>query len=522
MNLEFLNGTDEQKGHWKAALGRLLNLPMAAMPLQVKVKFSDPGTVVNKGHKDLAITTWTYGSTASETVVRNDAPNFGNQRKSLEAEAAAVGVEFNSAKFYGETAAHELGHSAFASLPEEIRVKIAKLFGAKSDKISELSPTGADWEDKIIEGIAETFKEAFVPRRFRVFGNRTNRSISYTLFPRFRKLFREGIELSSGEGTDVPPYDLNVFGNKTGGAGQVYLPEAEGEGLFFEGSFGSGSIPGGLFTPIERWEPPEEASDNTLYKWYTAQSSTDTLLVPRGTHFAGSVIVPQDLEFFGPSLDFAPIHGAHRGEAGFAGAFTWAELNANPELEPPGPPSAFEFPFPEAIMGVVSVGLWFTYWKPSTGHWVCWDYRNGSILGFEPLYRFGNPHPKFPGSTTEHTGCWIIMKGDGRSGSTNEGDTFSIPIGTISLGSDVPSFAPVIDTCGGDMVKVRIFAKVTFKTSPSRQDSLATIHSRLPSFTLDRPGSPCKGDEIKLPSGLIVPGDSQMGMHPSRRPVLGH
>lgn len=526
MNFVFTNGTATQKARWEESVERFLNLPENALPLQIEVTFVDPSTLVGHGHTDLAVTTWTYGDTESTCQVRNDAPNFGSQEAALRAEAAALGLEYNPDRFYAETSAHETGHSAFASLPENRRVAIARMFGAESDDIEELQPAGKPWQDHIMEAIAETFKEAFLPRRYRVFANRTNIKIPYSKFPEFRALFRAGVEESTGEGTPVPAYNLDVYRQRviTEPAGiDIWLPEAEGEGFFFEGSFFQGTTAGGLYTPRESWEPPAEADDNTLYKWFDSQSATETLLVPHGTHFAGAVEAPQAVEFFGPSLDFAEeIHGSHYGEGGFAGAFTWAELNANPELEPPGPGGPFEFPFPEKIMGVVALHMWFTYWKPSTEKWVCWDYRSGSILGFEPLYRFGNPHPKFPGPTAEHSGCWVIMKGDGRFGSTNEGDTWSIPIGTVSLGSDVPSFAPTISTCGGEMVQVRIFAKMTFKTSVSRQDSLATIQARLPSFTLSRGEKPCKGGEIVLPQPQLTPSGGNSEARPHRRPVVGN
>jgi hypothetical protein len=521
LDLNFANGTTRQQTQWKQALNSLMNFPMQAVPLIIDVEFVDPADVTGKSHNDLAATTWTYDSPSSSTKVRNDAPGYGGQRKTLEALAASMGLPYNGDIHYNETAVHEFAHSLFADLPQEHRVQIAEMFGAKSDSLSELAPSGAAWEDRIIEGIAETFKEAFLPRRLRIFPNRTNRKISYSDFPRFRRLFREGIEQSTGEGTEVPAQDLNVYGQRivTEKAGaQVWLP-APGEELFFEGTFFKGTTPGGLYTPIERWEPPDEAFDNTFYKWWVSQSATQTLLVPHGTHFAGSVDMPQDIEFFGPSLDFAEIHGAHFGEGGFAGVFTWDEIHANKELEDPFGP--WEQPFGEKVMGVVSMHIWFTYWNPATEKWVCWDYRSGSIEGFEPVYKFGNPHPKFPGPTSEKTGCWIICKGDNRFGSTNEGDGWSIPIGTISLASNVPSIAPTIETCGGDMAQVRIFAKMTFKTSVSRQDSEEVIHSRLPSFTLQTPARPCKGEPIDVPQGIILPGDSRVGSHPSRRVVVG-
>lgn len=503
MQLDFVNGNAVQQAACRTVAHNLLNLPFDDIFLTHKIEFTaDP---LPSSDTEFAVTTWTYGDTEPFTKIASVAPAWPEPWRGV--------------KFLQEVYAHELGHGLFASLPEDQRIAIAAMFGASSDDIEELQPKGSAWQNRIMEGIAETFKDAFLPRRLRRYSNRTNKHIPIHKYPEFRELWRGGVERVGGEGTDVPAYDFDVYHRyRNPKLDQVWLPEP-GEELFFEGTFFKGENDDGLYKSTERWEPPAEADDNTFYKWFTSQSATETLMVPRGTHFEGSVTAPQDIEFFGPSLDFAEIHGAHYGEAGYAGTYTWAEINANKELEDPFGP--FEFPFGEKIMGVVGIHMWFTYWKPSTEKWVCWDYRSGSILGFEPVYKFGNPHPKFPGPTSEHTGCWIIMKGDGRFGSTNEGDTWSIPIGTISLASDVPSIAPTISTCGGDMAQVRIFAKMTFKTSVSRQDSLATIQSRLPSFNLNRKARPCKGSEIILPEGSMETGEHSSGRRVKRPTIVG-
>lgn len=214
MEYNFLSGNEEQKRLWKEAVSHLLHLPGAELPLVINVSFVPPGELIGHGHTDLALTTWTYGSQESATQVRNDAPGFGGQQASLEALAASFGLPYSPTKHFHETAIHELGHSAFAALPEENRVAIAQMFGAKSDDITELS-AGAEWQDRIIEGIAETFKEAFLPRRYRVFPNRTNRRISYSQFPEFRRLFRVSREVEeeeSHEANEPFPVDAGTIG----------------------------------------------------------------------------------------------------------------------------------------------------------------------------------------------------------------------------------------------------------------------------------------------------------------------
>lgn len=198
MDLIFTNGSSRQQAQWRQALHSLLNLPFEKIPLTIEVSFVDPAELIGGGHTDLAQTSWTYGSSEATTKVRNDAPGFGTADASLKALAASMGLVYNADIHYNETAAHETGHALFAALPEESRIAIAQMFGAKGDGIEELS-AGVRWEDRIIEGIADTFKEAFLPRRLRVFPNRTNRSIPYNKFPEFRQLFRDGIANITGK-----------------------------------------------------------------------------------------------------------------------------------------------------------------------------------------------------------------------------------------------------------------------------------------------------------------------------------
>ena len=213
MEVVFSNGTPEQKKLWLETFDMLMNLPREAIPCTIQASFVDPGELVNGGHTDLAVTTWSYGATDSTTQIRNDAPDFGAQEETLRADAAALGLPYNPTPFYHETAAHELGHSLFAALPKAARVALAQMFGADDASTDQLFPAGAAWRDKPGEGIAETFKEAFLPRRFRVFGNRTRKTISYDKFAEFRARWRNAVPEAGGESA-FGPIDLfnNVFG----------------------------------------------------------------------------------------------------------------------------------------------------------------------------------------------------------------------------------------------------------------------------------------------------------------------
>lgn len=234
MEYNFANGTAKQKEAWRHAAHLLLNLPFDAIPLTVEIEFTPSVSLGDQ--TDFAFTTFTYDDQASKTEVRNDYPAYGSLDAGLIAEAAAWGLQYNAALHGNETAVHELGHSVFAAIPHTFRVKVAELFGAKSDNIKELT-AGARWQDRYIEAIAETFKEAFLPRRYRVFANRTSIKLPYSEFPKFRRLIREGLEAIEGANVIVPEYDIDIF--KAARAFPPTRPVGTEDGIYtFEVFFG--------------------------------------------------------------------------------------------------------------------------------------------------------------------------------------------------------------------------------------------------------------------------------------------
>lgn len=252
MKYVFTNGTAEQKELWAAAYGLLRNLPEESLPLQITITFANPSEI---GQTSFATTTWSYHSEISQTAVRNDAPGYGGADAGLIAEAAAMGLTYDAHQHFNETAIHELGHSVFAALPESTRVAIARLFGAKSDNEGELNPADRPWQDRIMEAIAETFKEAFLPARYRVFPNRTNIHLSYALYPTFRRLIRDGLtEIEPGEPlgpgeVEIPPYNVDIF--------------AQGEPTFFEE--GSGA----------HWANPMKGIEGKRGLWQSSFGNTE-------------------------------------------------------------------------------------------------------------------------------------------------------------------------------------------------------------------------------------------------------
>lgn len=191
MIFEFVNGNDQQQTLWKEALGYLLNLPLPSIALEPEIEFVP--SLTGENATAFAETEWDYNARRGTIRVRNDAPGYADLDAGLIAEAASMGLSYNAIRHFHETAVHETGHAVFASLSEEFRLKIVELFGVDTDDPAVLQPEDKEWRQRIGEGIAETFKEAFLPARYRVFPNRTNRRIPYSLFPKFRAIIRAGL-----------------------------------------------------------------------------------------------------------------------------------------------------------------------------------------------------------------------------------------------------------------------------------------------------------------------------------------
>lgn len=198
MNITFTNGTARQQGLWIEAINSMLNLPSDAMPLTMTVEFV--ASLEGANATSFAETLWEYGSTSGTIKVRNDAPGFGDLDAGLIGEAAGMGLTYDARLHFHETAIHETGHAVFASLSEARRLEIVALFGLTTDNPAVLQPSGKPWQRRIGESIAETFKEAFLPQRNRVFPNRTDHRLSYSKYPEFRRIVREGIEEMGHEG----------------------------------------------------------------------------------------------------------------------------------------------------------------------------------------------------------------------------------------------------------------------------------------------------------------------------------
>lgn len=173
MDINFLGGTQEQQNLYMAALGLLMHFPVDEIDISVDVDFvADPSPGL---HNEFAYSGGESGTGYSN--IKNDAPGFA----SLDPSGQRYGMPF-----FNEVVAHELAHIILGNLPLENQEAIAAMFGTT---VATWAPDGA-WEDRPLEGICETFKDAFLPNRFRTYFNRTNHKLPIADYPEFRSLWR--------------------------------------------------------------------------------------------------------------------------------------------------------------------------------------------------------------------------------------------------------------------------------------------------------------------------------------------
>lgn len=174
MNVTFANGTTEQQGVVEWVFANLLNLDLARFTLNLTVEFvpnPDPGV-----HNEVAFTEVSTG--VATMSIRDDFPHFPTEA-------------WDSIEFAQETVAHELGHALLGQLPTEVQDEIFALFG--TDRSDFEDDSGQSWEDRLLEGVVETFKDTFLRQRDRAYANRTNIKLPIYRYPAFRSIFRRPI-----------------------------------------------------------------------------------------------------------------------------------------------------------------------------------------------------------------------------------------------------------------------------------------------------------------------------------------
>lgn len=178
MNFTFSGGTSRQRELFVAATRALLHFDLDLIPVDVDVDFTaDPAPGM---HNEFA---FTEGTTIA---IRTDAPDFAG----LDPDGQTWGMPF-----FNEVVAHEIAHVLLGLFPAERQEALAALFGSTVAGWDE-----GPWQERTLEGIAETFKDAFLPRSQRRYANRTNRKLPISQYKELRRLFREGFEATIGGG----------------------------------------------------------------------------------------------------------------------------------------------------------------------------------------------------------------------------------------------------------------------------------------------------------------------------------
>lgn len=190
MNVTFSNGNSMQQGVVQYVIDNLLHLDLGRFNFDLIVEFVDnPEPSI---HNEFAFTE----GDPPIIQLRSDFPSF------------APLTLWGSIEFAKETVAHELAHALLGQIPQTERDEILALFDSTQ---AEMDADGdREWVDRIREGIAETFKDAFLRKVDRRYPNRTNVKLPYSRFPAFREIWR-GDMVGSGEPETRDYASWNVY-----------------------------------------------------------------------------------------------------------------------------------------------------------------------------------------------------------------------------------------------------------------------------------------------------------------------
>ena len=500
MKLTFVNGTALQKAACRTAAHNLLNFPFDDIPLTVTVEFvADPEPSI---HNEFAWAETTYGSANSYIRIDEDAPDWPHP--------------WNGVLFLQEVFAHELGHAFYSALPEASRVVVAKMFGALSDELGELKPPGSKWEDRILEGICETFKDAFLPQRFRKLTNRTNRRISINKYPEFRSLWRSGsANVSAGGTLIVPRYQFENIYKFTAPPDNSYFVRVDKDDNFATPyelklqvvydhpnppAFTLSSIGEGLWSYHEHvWE------DKPGWQEYLANSDTGAVDTTTPESDSGLLLPPGtkvDFTFDFPSASFFEAHDSDSPGLG-------CERPYEGEVDAEGFPPAGYNPEDSGI----HLRVFFMYYDEKDKA-VAWEKWLGAYLA--------RAKETYPNSTPSLWAYAIERYADARGN--------ALPL-SLNIPTQVPDNVPTVATCGGEMVRVRIYTQVIYhwarpegvgECPPPPSYSLAEIRERLPVSALNTLRHICaEGTVIGLPTPELGLGGHAGGRVPSPHVIRG-
>jgi hypothetical protein len=177
LELEFKSSvTSQQKAWWKEALSRM-EFPKDFSTVETKATVATVPDPPCPGHQDYMCTVLSFyvGETRPfevEWFIREGADDPTQH----------LGVADDIKSFFMESVVHEYGHyivNSFMETDEADRANLGAMFKHKSDgrwgtAADWTGQADTEWEDQIKEACAETFKDIFLPKKYRYYDNRTN------------------------------------------------------------------------------------------------------------------------------------------------------------------------------------------------------------------------------------------------------------------------------------------------------------------------------------------------------------
>lgn len=498
MDITFTNGSEEQQGIARAVFGNFLHLNLDDFSLDLEVEFIvDPGP---QGHNEFAFTD--VGDGTAVMSIRTDFPRFN-----------PVHI-WGSTQFANEVVAHEAGHALLGQLSIGAQEAIAEMFDTTPDN---WSPENAAWEDRPLEGIIETFKDAFYPNHLREFFNRTNHRIPIDEYPEFRSLWRAGVAedgaldpVTGDPAISVPAYNLDTLlvnlshsavtvKNLNGTAYNPYNPI----GWTFGAIYSTAN-----YTPVAN---PNTglASYRSLF-WAAVRPIFEALSYTGANARSGEQSQPPSVGIWleeGKLLDQSiPFPGLEFFEYDSISSLPFTGVIDKTDLDDSGDPYVIDA---GDEVGNVSWGAYIvtTYFDTSIGAARVWD----DFVGGYSIVAIGSP--------PDHTKLmrWGDCEGIG-PGVTIERQV-TIPTADELTFSDLAA-----ETCGVLLIPVRVFGGLFTEGEVNGTPGfeLADYPDWLPSMPLVQPAhAPCpSADEI--PAGEMAPGPGVRGQIKAPHRVMGH
>jgi hypothetical protein len=179
--------TSQQRAWWNEALSHM-TWPYDAATVEFEATVETVDEPPCEGHAEYMCTfVWTYSDGRRPTVEFFMRTGADDPTQSFNA-----GVADDVKSFFMESVVHEYGHAityVFMTHDDVSKAKIAAWFQqkktGKSGALADWDAEDAAWEDKIAEGLAETFKDVWMPAANRYFNNRTNWWITQRSYAEF-------------------------------------------------------------------------------------------------------------------------------------------------------------------------------------------------------------------------------------------------------------------------------------------------------------------------------------------------